>query len=316
MVKRPNKFSRLTAMTGVILVRAAIFLVFACTAFPPTVWSAPAPPESLRPPQPGFLQMLRTSDGSLLVGRIQSCIQDTVAFETEFGVVRIPAGLVENVRAVPETHFRQGRSWHPSPNATRLFFAPTGRMLQRGEGYFADYYLFFPSVNYGVTENLSVGGGMSIFPSGSLKNQIYFITPKIAVKKSERLNIAAGAIVLKTPEVDDPDVDDLDVPPLSIVYGVATLGSPDRSITAGGGYGMAGSEFAHRPVFVLGGEYRTGRRTSLVTENWLVPGGEVSLVSLGIRFFGEDLSVDLAFFKAVGKETSPGIPYIDFVWRF
>lgn len=267
------------------------------------------PESSLKSPPAGFLQEIRTTEGSVLFGRITACGADTAYIETEFGGAHIPINRIEQIRLIPEAQFGSGRSRHPGPNATRLLFAPTGRMLTRGEGYFADYYVFFPSLNYGVTDNISLGGGLSIFPSGSMKDQIYFFTPKVAVRKSARTNIAAGAMILRVPFDDD-------VPTLSLFYGVGTFGSSDRSVTVGAGYGMANRNITDRPVIVLGGEYRTGRRTSLVTENWIVPGVEHAVVSLGVRFFGEDLSADFALFGALGSGSNPVIPYVDFLWRF
>ena len=46
-----------------------------------------------------------------------------------------------------------------------MFFAPTARTLEHGKGYVADYYLFFPIVAYGVTDRITVAGGMSILPA-------------------------------------------------------------------------------------------------------------------------------------------------------
>ena len=42
------------------------------------------------------------------------------------------------------------------------------------------------------------------------------------------------------------------------------------------------------------------------------------LISYGLRFFGEKLSVDLAFMNVptTGEYFFPGLPYIDFVVKF
>jgi hypothetical protein len=268
-------------------------------------------PDDLKPPQSGYLQIIRTVDGSSMIGRVTGVENDTVVFDTGIGVLRVPLGRIRSIRVIPETDVRGGEYRVPSPNDTRLFFAPTGRMLKRGEGYFADYYVFFPSFNYGVTDRLSLGGGLSIFPTGSMKNQIYFFTPKIGLMRSPNLNIAAGALVIRLPHTLDENL-----PTLSVLYGAGTYGSSDRSVTLGIGYGFADRKAGTKPVFVLGGEYRLGRMISAVTENWYVPGAENALSSLGVRFFGEDLAADLAFLRAVGKDNSPGIPYVDFVWHF
>ena len=95
----------------------------------------------------------------------------------------------------------------------------------------------------------------------------------------------------------------------------------ETSITAGFGYGFVyyydDSATTDKPMLMLGAEKRLSKRTALVTENWLSPGADQPLVSYGIRIFGENLSVDLAFLTPLGADyLFPGIPYIDFVSHF
>ena len=40
-------------------------------------------------------------------------------------------------------------------------------MLKKGEGYFSDYELFFPGIAYGVTDNVTIGGGFGSFVSST-----------------------------------------------------------------------------------------------------------------------------------------------------
>jgi hypothetical protein len=72
---------------------------------------------------------------------------------------------------------------------------------------------------------------------------------------------------------------------------------------------------------MLGGELRAGRSTKLITENYLIPGfdgGQGSILSGGIRFFGEQLSADLGI--AVSPTDCEGdfcwIPLVNFVYSF
>jgi hypothetical protein len=69
---------------------------------------------------------------------------------------------------------------------------------------------------------------------------------------------------------------------------------------------------------MLGAESRLSRRIAFVTENYVIPNEDVSsLISYGLRFFGEKLSVDLAFWNAPGNEMRfPGIPYVAFSVKF
>ena len=69
---------------------------------------------------------------------------------------------------------------------------------------------------------------------------------------------------------------------------------------------------------MLGAEKRLSRRVSFVTENYLIPNEDVNaVVSYGLRFFGEKLSADLAFWNAPGNDiVFPGIPYVAFSVKF
>ena len=53
---------------------------------------------------------------------------------------------------------------------------------------------------------------------------------------------------------------------MGILYGVGTFGGPNSNFTVLVGYGFADTDFADRPLIVLGGESRVGRRTFFVTE--------------------------------------------------
>lgn len=70
-------------------------------------------------------------------------------------------------------------------------------------------------------------------------------------------------------------------------------------------------------MVMFGGEKRLSRRMAVVTENWILPGVDDPLISYGIRFMGEKLSVDLALVNTLGEHAIfPGIPYINFVVKF
>jgi hypothetical protein len=73
-------------------------------------------------------------------------------------------------------------------------------------------------------------------------------------------------------------------------------------------------------VLMLGGSTRVSRHTSLITENYVYSGNASNaFVSYGVRFFGEKLSVDLAFVNVLGRDSHPifpGIPFVAFSTRF
>ena len=236
-------------------------------------------------------QLVQTRDGSTLLGRIVAEDSTTIRLETVGGVLTLARSRVLAVKFVRESELRDGEYWFRDPNRSRLFFAPTGRMLDQGEGYYMNTYLVLQNFVGAPTNNVTIGGGFA--PSGSHG--------------------------------------------FGLVYGVGTWGGTDGSVTGGLGWGYSGTSFASRPAVMLGGERRLSRRVAFITENYaLATKSErdtcgsfgcttssrnemLTLASYGLRFLGEKMSVDLAFWNAAGDGASwifPGIPYVSFAVKF
>lgn len=259
------------------------------------------------------MYIMRTRDGSLFVGELVRATVDSVYFVSAGGPITVPRSRVIELREIGRGSMRQGVYWAPNPNDTRLFFAPTGRMLAKGEGYFSDTWVFLLLVAGGITDRITIGGGFSVFPTDDFSQNVFYVTPKIGLIQRQNLNVAAGALIGVAGLVD------VDAGPGGVVYSVATVGSPDASFTVGGGYIFAGSDFVDEPVLMLGGERRVARRVSLATENYFVPGESAGLVSYGVRLFSERMSVDLAFGNPFGvglDPVFPGWPYAAFAVKF
>jgi hypothetical protein len=310
---------RLTPSRGVSRSVAILTLSVAAALFA-TPGSAQAQDPIVRDtaaPDSSRMYAMRTRDGSLFVGRLIRATVDSVYFVSAGGPVTIPRSIVVELRQIGRGAMREGVYWASNPNDTRLFIAPTGRMLAKGEGYFSDTYLLLLLFAGGLTSRFTLGGGLSIVPSDDFfRNNIYYVTPKVGIVQSPNVNVAAGGFF----GFAGWDISgDEDIGSFGILYGVATFGSSDAHLTVGSGLGYGGGEVADRPIFMLGGEKRMTRRTSFVTENYLLPGESSAAISYGIRFFGEKLSVDLAFWNAFGEDLDPifpGIPYLAFAFKF
>jgi len=170
----------------------------------------------LKIPDPDKIQIITMQGGSTLVGRITEIGEDEITFETDAGKMTLAISKIEKVKEVPAQSMKKGQLWFENPNTTRLYFAPTARMLKRGEGYFSDYMLFFPGIAYGFTDNFTFGGGMTLIPGVDIDDQVFYFTPKFGLKTSHNSNIAAGALILALPEIDDKS------PAVGILYGVGT----------------------------------------------------------------------------------------------
>lgn len=222
-----------------------------------------------------------------------------------------------------------------NPNATRYFFAPSAIPLKKQEGYFQNAYLLANSVNIGITDNITIGGGVFI-------PFLFYITPKISAKIATNFYIGGGVLFTQS------FINDFDLS-AGIGYGLVTYGNQEHNITIGSGYGFAKFNNEYKdtkmPIVVCNGMTRISKKMSLITENWLMPRrgynkevettdpfGEPmtesiyfnkdfysAAVSLGLRLMpGIKTSVD---FSIVGIRSNPGqndivLPYLDFVYKF
>lgn len=295
----PLKFAHLAAalMTAAILTQTS----------EARAQQAPAP--VLAPPAAGRVQRLTLSDGSQLVGRIVSVDSASVQFESGLGTTTIPRASIVSVREEEPGIVRQGQYYFPNPNATRLIFAPTGRMLKAGEGYFSDFWIFFPGFAAGLSNNFTFGGGMSILPGVGVGEQIFYATPKLGIVQSEQFNAAVGALAMIVPDFDSGSES------AGLLYGVGTWGAPDASFTAGLAYGYVGSDLAETPVVMFGGEIRASPRVGLVTENYILPGGSF-MPSGALRFMGQDITVDLGLARFTDGEDGATFPVLNFMWKW
>lgn len=251
---------------------------------------------------------IRLDDGSILYGRITAVDGDRIAITTESGVrLEVGRGQIVSVRPT-ESRVVNGERWLVDPNATRLFFGPTGRAVGAGTGYFAVYELLMPFLSYGVTDQLSLSGGTPVIP-GIMGELVYF-APKLTVVSQPGLDLATGVLAFFVPSEDES---------LGLVYGVGTFGSRDNAFTVGVGLPFItdeGDNFADRVVLMLGAEARLSPRTKFITESYFVPGESGGLVAGGVRFFGERLSADAGLGFAIGEESGCCLPVVNFVYSF
>jgi hypothetical protein len=242
------------------------------------------------------------NDGSQFIARVKEAYQYEIAIETISGLKitlrrtnieswNLPRGEVVGLKFFPR-----------DPNYTRLFFAPTGRTLKAGQGYFADYYVFFGALAVGLNDWITLSGGTFLLPGA--RELPFFFMPKVRVVHQEKLDVSAGALIIFIPGLSES---------VGIAYGVGTLGSSKGGFTFGLGYGFVGSDFANEPLMMLGGEIQVSRGTKFLGETWFSPSANGSFGILGIRFFGERLATDLGFMVASGSDP---IPWVDFVYNF
>ena len=243
-------------------------------------------------------------DGSRLFGTIVSQDEAGIVFETGAGtrvVARRPE--IDSLKLV-SGRVVDGLFVPPDPNATRLFFGPTGRSLPKGATYLGVYEFVMPFVQVGVTDRLSIGGGTPLVFGLEDGERPFWITPKLQLVNRHRTQLAVGAFHAFDTKGDGGGV----------AYVVGTHGDTGASFTAGGGvaYGRDGGRSA---IVMAGGERQVRRNLTLISENYIWKDGN-GIASAGVRFFGDRLSADLAIAVPIGADTLFAFPVVNFVYVF
>jgi len=286
--------------------RFIVVLALAAAAMVPVVGKAQADTAHATP-----THVLRLKDGSTLMGHLISRDSSGVRFETVGGVLTIPGSRIAELMEMKAADIHGSEYWFPDPNRTRLFFSPTARMLKQGEGYYSNTYMFLQNFAVGSSENFTLGGGLSVFPTENfLEDNVYYLTPKVGLYQSADNALAVGALIGYVPSGSGHSG--------GILYGVGTHGDDNGSVTGGLGYAFADGNFTPAPLMLFGGSTRVSRRVKLVTENYAYyhNGGGGLVYSYGVRIMGEKLSADLAFWNTNDLNVFPGVPYVAFAVKF
>ena len=237
-------------------------------------------------------------DGTVLVGRVVAEDEETLRVVTEGGLeVGVPrASVVSRRTEVPGL----GRD----PNYSRLMFAPTGRPLAKGDGYFSDYEVLFPGGAYGITDNVSIAGGVSTIPGLGLDEQVLYVAPKVGWNLGEKAAVSVGGLFASAG-------DDGDRESLGIGFAIGTFGRRDASASIGFGIADTSGDTDATALLMLGGAATVSRHVALVGETWLrladdFDAGEQP-IGLAVRFFGDRLSADVGV-VLVGELLDEGFP--------
>ncbi|GAB3576041.1 hypothetical protein [Hymenobacter daeguensis] len=255
---------------------------------PPPPGSAPAPLPTTPPATSygtpteviGATYSVELKSGNTFIGVMSAATADELEFTTkDLGVLHIQRQNLKQLVVLTAEQARRG--YDDVGNGNRLFFGPTARNLRKGEGYVQNMELFILNLNYGITDNFSMGAIVSIVPDAGSDNFVG-LTPKLSFPVAEKVRAGVGAMLLFTSGGTG-----------GVTYANATYGGADHNLTAGIGYGFAGrTGFSSTPVLMLGGATRVSRRISLINETYVLRDrdnyGTATLIAgiAGLRYAG------------------------------
>jgi hypothetical protein len=254
------------------------------------------------------LYKIETKDGNDFFGWIMSKDTTQIDFRTEdYGNIVIRIGNVKAIEAITPDKVKEGKIWLENFQDTRYFFSPNGYGLRKGEAYYQNVWVLYNQVSVGITKNISIGGGMvPLFLFAGAPTPMWII-PKVSFPiVKDKLNVGAGALLGYVVGEENAG--------FGILYGTGTLGSRDKNVTFGLGYGFAAGEWLEKPIINVCVLLRAGPKSYFMSENYYlnIDGDNIVLISAGgrsvIKRMGLDYGLFIPFFP--DQESFVAIPWL------
>lgn len=259
--------------------------------------------------QNGSTKIIKTSKATVImqngdeyVGQILSKTDNLLILLTENGELNL---IASNVKSIEENTYT-GRFGFPNPHETRYFFGPSAIPIKKGKGYYQNVYVTLNFVNYGISKNFSIGGGLE-FISTVTGNPIYFLTPKVGFEVAKNVHVGGGVLLAGFSTFGAA----------SLIYTVGTYGNSESNVTGGIGYGFVDATLTNNPAIMFSGTHRLSRGLSLLSENYLLPvdgEGPTYFSIQGIRIVGKNSAFDLG--ALILTDIGFPLPYVSYARTF
>jgi len=231
---------------------------------------------------------IQTTDGNSYRGQILAQDSLKILFNLErFGEHSFLKTEIKKLELIDKEKVVGDEYWRENPQATRYFFSPNAYGLKKGEGYYQNVWVLVNSFAVGITDYFSIGGGLvPLFLLAGSPTPVW-VTPKFSVPVSkEKFNLGAGALMGTILGEEETG--------FGIVYGISTLGSKDKNISLGLGYGYAAGDWAKSPMVNLNTMIRFGPRGYFLSENYFIQTAETTalIFSFGGRHLIQGAGLD------------------------
>jgi hypothetical protein len=268
------------------LLSVLVFLVF--LVFSPNLSKAQNQQDSTK-------TRIETLDGNEYIGIILEQTSEKLRLKTDnLGEITIAATQIKKITPLSQLIAKDGTYWLDNPQATRYFWAPNGYNLKQGEGYYQNVWILFNQAVYGLTDHFSAGVGVVPLFLFAGTSTPAWITAKFSVPVVEnKFNLGVGALAGTVIGEENTG--------FGILYGISTIGTKDKNLNIGLGWGFAGGEMAKSPTVNISAMIRTGPKGYFITENYFISAADefVVMTMLGgrriIKGTGLDFGVVIPF---------------------
>ena len=248
---------------------------------------------------------IEMNNGDEFQGQILAKNNEIITLKTVNGDINLIASSIKSI----ENYEYKGPFPFPNPHDTRYFFGPSGIPIKVGKGYYQNILVTTNFINYGITKNVSIGGGFE-FISTIAGTPIWFLTPKVGFDISEKFHAGGGFIMAGFAAEGTA----------TLGYGVVTLGGTESNASLGVGYGFVNNDITKYPAIMISGTHRVSKSIALLTENYILPNdyGDPAFFGIyGIRILSKKNSFDIgAIIIPQIADDIPALPYVGYVRVF
>lgn len=252
-------------------------------------------------PDSGLVVLLTNSDEEF-VGTIVSEDAREVSMRLQNGkMLFIPAYAVKSVRKLSSSTLIKGKPVFANPHPSRYFYTPSAIPMDKGEVYIQSVFGLLYQVQFGVTENFSIGATTSLFAIPLA------LTAKYSIKIDEKNTLAFGGLAGNDSYINQTN--------LGIGFGAFTHGTKESNVTFAAGYAWINTKEdnggGNSPMMSLSGNKRLSKNLSLMGELWYLPEVGVFFGGPCFRLYkSKKSSYDFGIWRLGINETHKTVPFI------
>ena len=230
------------------------FLLFLCLATPTTISAQAIDNKDFV----GNKVKVTLKNGDEYVGTLMGFNSFEYTLVTEYGELKFKSNQVRLIKAIEITH---GYGFD-NPIVSRYFISSSAIPTKKGEGYYQNFMIFLNGVNFGVTKNFSIGGGLE-FLTTITGTPVIYLTPKLGFKVKEDIHVGVGSLLIGVVEEGF----------FGIFYGNATFGTTNSNFSAGIGFATVSDNPSNQtqPLITLSGFHRLTKSIGLMSDNFIIP---------------------------------------------
>ena len=247
----------------------------------------------------GSTVIVKMNNGDEYKGQILHKDNKTIVLKIVNGELNLTTSKVSSI----ESYDYDGEFEFPNSHDTRYFFGPSGIPIKKGKGYYQNVLVVANFVNYGIANNISIGGGLEFFSTVVAGNPIWFLTPKVGFDISENVHVGGGFIMAGLAGEGTA----------TLGYGVFTLGHAETNLSVGVGYGFVDGELSDYPAIMISGTHRISNSIALLSENYWLDTSSFGIH--GIRILSKTNSFDIGVI-VIPDEYTPTLPYVGYAKAF